>query len=397
MIHEGTRRHTKGIFGFRFRSFPFVPLRVLRGSSLRLFTALCVSFVGSLLLFSSVGSAAQIVTLAGTGKAGLAGDNGPATAAQLHGPTGLTQGPDGALYVCDTDNHVIRRIAPDGVISTVAGNGTAGYSGDGGPAVRAQLNDPYEVRFDKSGDLFFVERQNHCVRKIETRTGTITTLAGTGKPGFSGDGGPAKEALFKEPHSIQFGPDGSLYVCDVLNHRIRRIDMTSGIVTTFAGTGEKKPTPDGAPIAGTPLNGPRAIDFDREGNLWVALREGNAVYRLDLKSGTIHHVAGTGKKGFTGNGGPALKATLNGPKGLAVGPDGGVYLADTEAHSIRRIDPNTGTIDVVAGTGQKGDGPDGPAKACRLTRPHGVFVEPDGTLLISDTECNRVRAVRPGR
>ncbi|HSU67120.1 MAG TPA: SMP-30/gluconolactonase/LRE family protein [Tepidisphaeraceae bacterium] len=348
----------------------------------------------SLLLFAAVASAAQITTLAGTGKAGLSGDNGPATAAELHGPTGLTKGPDGAIYVCDTDNHVIRRIAPDGVITTIAGTGSSGYSGDNGPATKARLNDPYEVRFDKSGNLFFCERQNHCIRKIDVKAGTITTIAGTGKPGFSGDNGPATRALFKEPHSIQFGPDGALYVCDIGNHRIRRIDMTTGIVTTFAGTGEKKPTPDGAPIAGTPLNGPRAIDFDPAGNLWVALREGNAVYKIDPKTKTIRHMAGTGKKGFTGNGGPALNATLNGPKGIAVGPDGAVYLADTESHSIRKIDPTTGTIDLVAGTGQKGDGPDGAPTQCRLSRPHGIHVAPDGALYIGDTESNKIRVIR---
>lgn len=338
-----------------------------------------------------------IATYAGTGVAGLSGDNGPATSAQLHGPTGLTRGPDGALYVCDTDNQVIRRITPDGVIATIAGTGHRGYSGDGGPATKAELNEPYEVRFDKSGNLYFCERLNHVVRKVDMTTGTISTFAGIGKPGFSGDGVPATKAAFKEPHSIQFGPDGALYVCDIGNNRIRRIDPHTGIVTTFAGTGQKMPTPDGAKFATSPLHGPRAIDFDANGNLWVALREGNSVYRLDLKTGIARHVAGTGKKGFTGNGGPALAATLSGPKGLSVGPDGAVYLADTESHSIRRIDPKSGSIALVAGTGQTGDGPDGPPTACRLSRPHGIFVDADGTIFIGDTESNKVRIIRPSR
>ena len=138
----------------------------------------------------------------------------------------------------------------------------------------------------------------------------------------------------------------------------------------------------------------RAIDFDPEGNLWLALREGNAVYKLDLKTQTIHHVAGTGKQGFTGNGGPSLLATLSGPKGLSVGPDGRVYLADTESHSIRVIDPLRGTIDLIAGTGQKGDGPSGDPLACKLSRPHGIFVDSDGSIFIGDTETNRVRVIR---
>jgi streptogramin lyase len=351
-----------------------------------------------LIVWSAIASGssapATIHTLAGTGKAGFSGDGGPATSAQLHGPTGLCRGPDGALYVCDTDNHVIRKITSDGVITTVAGTGQSGYSGDGGPATQALLNDPYEVRFDKSGNLFFCERLNHVIRKIYAKTQIITTIAGTGKPGFSGDGGPATQATFKEPHSIQFGPDGSLYICDIGNHRIRKIEASTGIVTTFAGTGEKKPTPDGAKITGTPLSGPRAIDFDRDGNLWLVLREGNVVLEFDLKSKTIHRIAGTGKKGFIGDEGDARTATLNGPKGISVGPDGAVYIADTENHAIRRIDPRTRKIELVAGTGQKGDGPDGAPKGCKLARPHGIFVDQDGAIYIGDTESNRVRVIR---
>jgi streptogramin lyase len=344
--------------------------------------------------FAGAATQEKITPFAGSGAKGFTGDHGPALSAELHGPTGLSRGPDGALYFCDTDNQVIRKVTPDGVITTVAGTGKRGYSGDGGPATQALLNEPYEVRFDKAGNFYFCERLSHVIRKVDAKTQRISTFAGTGKAGFSGDAGPASQAMFKEPHSIQFGPDGSLYVCDIGNNRIRRIDSASGIVTTFAGTGKKGPTPDGAKFAMTPLNGPRAIDFDREGNLWVALREGNSVYKLDLKEGTIHHIAGTGKKGFTGNGGPALQATLSGPKGLAVGPDGRIYLADTESHSIRRIDPKTGVMDLVAGTGERGDGPDGSPTACKLARPHGIFVDADGSIFIGDTESNRVRVIR---
>jgi streptogramin lyase len=242
-----------------------------------------------------------------------------------------------------------------------------------------------------------VERLNHVVRRFDSRTGTISTVAGTGAAGFSGDGGAAEKAQLRQPHSIQLDPGGDLYVCDIGNHRIRRVDMKAGVITTFAGTGEKLPTPDGAPIAGTPLNGPRAIDFDRRGDLWLALREGNAVYRIDMRRGTIHHVAGTGRPGFTGNGGPAKEATLSGPKGLSIGPDGHVYLADTESHTLRKIDVKTGTIDVVAGTGERGDGPDGDPLACRMSRPHGVFVDTDGSIFVGDSEAHRVRVIRRAR
>lgn len=351
----------------------------------------------SLLLLGMVqtGHAATIETVAGTGQKGFAGDGGPAVKAQLNNPFGIARGPDGALYICDTDNQLIRRLAPDGILTTVAGTGARGYAGDGGLATQAQLNEPYEVRLDAEGNLYFVERMNHCVRRVDVKTRIITTVAGSGKQGFAGDGGPATAAEMREPHSIQLDGKGGLYICDTLNHRIRKVDLGTGIITTFAGTGEKKGTQDGAPIAGNPLHGPRALDFDPNGQLWLALREGNAVYRLDIVAGTVHHEAGTGKTGFTGNGGPAKEATLSGPKGLSLGPDGNVYLADTESHSIRMIDRKKGTLELIAGTGQKGDGPEGDPLQCKLARPHGVFADKDGTIFIGDSEAHRVRAVRP--
>ena len=343
-------------------------------------------------------SKSKIETFAGAGRAGYAGDGGQATKAQLDNPFGVARGPDGALYICDTMNHVIRKVDRNGVITTVAGAGKKGYSGDGGPALDAALNEPYEIRFNKQGDMFFVERLDHVVRRVDAKTRIITTVAGSGKAGFSGDGGAATQATLDQPHSIQFDARGDLYICDILNHRIRKVDMKTGVITTFAGTGDKKPTPDGAKIAGTPLNGPRAIDFDRRGDMWLALREGNAVYRLDMKAGSVHHVAGTGEKGFTGNGGAAKLATLSGPKGLSVAPNGDVYLADTESHSIRMIDIRKQTIELIAGTGAKGDGSkdceDGDPLACQMARPHGVFVDRDGSIFIGDSETHRVRVIR---
>ncbi len=337
----------------------------------------------------------QIITFAGTGQPGYSGDGGPGLLAKLDNPFGITRGPDGALYICDTNNHVIRKVTRDGIISTVAGTGKKGYSGDGGPATQAELYEPYEVRFDKSGNMFFVERLNHVVRRVDYKSRTISTVAGTGKAGFSGDGSLAIKATLNQPHSIQLDSKGDLYICDILNHRIRKVDMKTGIISTFAGTGEKLPAPDGAPIQGTPLNGPRAIDFDREGNMWLALREGNAVYKIDMKHGAVHHVAGTGQKGFTGNGGPAREATLSGPKGLSVGPDGNIYLADTESHTIRMINVPKGTLELIAGTGEKGVGPDGDPLACKMFRPHGVFVDGDGSIFVGDSEAHRVRVIRP--
>ena len=290
----------------------------------------------------------------------------------------------------------MRKIDTKGIVTTVAGIGEKkGYSGDGGLATEALLNEPYEVRFDEAGDMYFVEMMNHVIRKVDMKTGKISTVAGTGKKGFSGDGGIARKAMFNRPHSIQFGPDGDLYVCDIGNHRIRRVSMKTGKISTFSGTGKKGKTRNGGKIGKVDLNGPRAIDV--VGNtMWLALREGNAVYRMELDKGTIHHVAGTGKKGFSGNGGPAKLATLSGPKGIAVGPKGNIYLADTESHTVRMIDLKTGKLELLAGDGKKGDGPEGEdPKKCRMDRLHGVFVDKDGAVYVGDTNTHRIRVFRP--
>jgi streptogramin lyase len=370
------------------------------------------------------GAARQIAMFAGTGEKGYAGDGGPATQARLNNPFGVVKGPAGALYVCDTGNHVIRRIATNGIITTVAGTGKGGYSGNDGPARKAELNEPYEVRFDNAGNMYFVEMRNHLVRRVDAQTQTITTLAGTGKAGYSGDGGPARSAMLNQPHSIQFDSRGDLYISDILNHRIRRVDAASGMIFTFGGTGAKKDTVDRAKINETPLHGPRAIDFDANGDMWIALREGNAVYRVEMKTGVIHHVAGTGhmwiaprdavyhvdaktgaiqyvrgpeKPAPTPGTEVAKRAAFAGPKGISIGPDGVVYLAETERHIIMAINARGETVEPFAGSGARGSGPDGDALKCRMARPHGVFADTDGSVYIGDSEAHCVRVVRPSR
>ncbi len=335
----------------------------------------------------------QIATVAGDGEAGYSGDGRTAIEAQVNNPYGLTVGPDGALYFCEIDSNVIRRLdLRRHTLSTMVGNVRKGYSGDGGKAVDASLNEPYEVRFDREGNLYFVERMNHVVRRVDRATHIIHTVAGTGKPGFSGDGGPALKAQLKEPHSIAFDHEGNLLICDIGNHRLRRLNMKTGLIETMAGTGEAKDPKDGARYRESPLNGPRTLDVDPLGNIYLALREGNAVYRLD-EDGTIHRIAGTGEKGYSGDHGPALRARLSGPKGLAWSPDRSLYIADTENHAIRRVDLKTGTITTVAGNGSPGDGPEGDSQKCRLTRPHGVCVDDSGDVYISDSESHRVRRI----
>ena len=354
--------------------------------ALALLTALALSI-------SSV-HAATVTTFAGTGVKGFSGDGGPATSAQINNPFAIARGPDGALFICDMDNARIRRVKADGKIETFAGGEMKGYAGDGGPALKAALNMPYEMAWDKAGNLFFVELGNHCVRRVDAKTGLISTVAGNGRAGFAGDGGPAKDAQFHQPHSLAFDAAGDLYICDIMNHRIRKIAMQTGTISTWSGTGEKTTAPDGSPITGSALHGPRALAFAPDGKCYLALREGNALLLLDPKANTLRRVAGTGKSGFTGNGGPALSATLAGPKCVSLDAAGNVYLADTESHSIRYLDVKKGTIEVLVGSGAKGDGPDGDPLGCKLARPHGVFVDKDGSVFIGDSEDHRVRVWR---
>jgi sugar lactone lactonase YvrE len=334
-------------------------------------------------------------TVAGTGLPGYSGDGGLAVQADLNNPYGLAIGSDDALYFCEIGNHCVRRVdLTTKRISTVAGSGKKGYSGDGGPALKADLNEPYEVRFDSAGNMYFAEMQNHVVRRVDAHTHVISTVAGTGVAGFAGDGGSAAQAMLRQPHSIAFDGQEGLLICDIGNLRIRRVDLKTRIIETWAGTGEKKPTPDGSQIRGTPLNGPRAIIADREGNLYLALREGNAIFKIDMRAGRIYHIAGTGETGYSGDGGPAKSARLSGPKGIAWSPDGSLFIADTESHTIRRIDLKSGIITTVVGNGQRGDGPDGEARRCQLSRPHGIFVSAEGKVYISDSESHRIRTLK---
>jgi streptogramin lyase len=337
----------------------------------------------------------SVTTLVGTGAPGY-------SETQVNNPYGMTIGPDGALYFCEVDNHRVRRLdLRTKRMTLVAGNGQRGYRGDGGPAAEASLNAPHELLFDAKGDLYVAERDNHVIRKVDMKTGIISTVAGTGgMPGFSGDGGPGTKAQLRQPHSIVLDRNGSILICDIGNHRIRRLHLDTGIIETYAGTGEAKPTPEGAPVREAPLNGPRTMALAASGDLYLALREGNAIYRIDARTQTLHKVAGTGESGFSGDNGPALTARFGGsltraagPKGLALGPDDSLYVADTESHAIRRIDLKSGIITTVLGTGQAGDGPEPAPLACKLSRPHAVLFA-NGVLYVADSEAHRIRVVR---
>jgi len=316
-------------------------------------------------LFAFSAFSQSFTPIAGTGVAGFSGDGGPATSAQINNPYGLVTGPDGALYFGEIGNHRIRHLdLKTGIISTVVGE-------------KEKINEPYEIRFDNAGNMFFADMQDQVIRRVDAKTHAMTTVAGTGVAGFSGDSGPAVKAQLRQPHSIVFDPQGRLLICDIGNNRVRRLDLKTGNIETWAGTGERGTVADGTPVASAALNEPRAIAVAPNGDMFLVLRRGNAVYRIDGKTERISHVAGTGETGYTGDGGPAKTAKLAGPKGIAVAPDGSLYLADTENHAIRRIDMKTGIITTVLD---------------KLKRPHGIFVAADGTVYVADSENHRILA-----
>ena len=331
-----------------------------------------------------------ITTVAGTSERGFSGDNGPAVAAQLYYPIGLVV--DGAhnLYIADSRNHRIRRVDPSGTITTVAGTGERGFSGDGGPAVAAQLNLPRALAADAAGNLYIADRANYRLRRLDSG-GTITTVAGTGEPGFSGDGGPAAAAQLNSPEAVAVDGAGSLYIADENNHRIRQVDR-SGTITTVAGTGIRGFSGDGGPAAAAQLYSPSAVAVDRAGNLYVTDYGNHRIRRVD-PSGTITTHAGTGESGIRGDGGPAISAQLGFPQGVAVDSAGNLYIADTSNHRVRRVD-RSGVITTIAGTGQEGfSGDEGPAIAAQLAFPKGLAVDAASNVYIASWFNDRIRRI----
>jgi streptogramin lyase len=354
----------------------------------------------ALLIVTTVGvastAAPTISTFAGTGTPGYAGDGGSAAQAQLRDPFDVVLDQAGNLYFSDTSNHSVRRIdSHTGVISTVAGSGRKGDSGDGGPATQATMNEPYGLALNTDGNLFIVDRLNYRVRLVDGKTGVIRTVAGTGQAGFSGDGGPGDKAQLREPNGVALDGKGQLYITDVADQRVRVLALGTGVITTFCGTGRKEQTGDGGPYQQAGLLGPRAVAIGSDGSVYVCEREGNSIRRVNRSTGRIDRYAGTGARGYTGDGGPALRATFNGPKEMKIDAAGNVWVVDTENHAIRRIDARTGMVTTVAGTGRAGGtGDGGPALHGMLNRPHGVAVASDGTLYIGDTLNHRIRKVQ---
>ena len=338
-----------------------------------------------------------ISTAVGTGDAGYSGDGGPADTAMMREPFMCAFDSEGNLYVCEATNHIVRRIdAGTGIIATVAGTGNQGYSGDGGPATRATMYEPYSLAIASDGSIYIVDRLNAVVRKVDGATGIITTVAGTGEPGYSGDGGPGDQAQMREPNDCFLDNSGALLIADIQDQRIRRLDLATGIIDTFAGNGEKERSGNGGPAREAGILGARAVCMDSSGNTFIAEREGNGV-RMVGADGLMRTLAGdTTELGYSGDGGHALAATWSGPKGIRCDSMDNVIVTDTENHAIRRIDRGTGFVTTIAGGQLGGHGDGGPATEAGLDRPHGAEIAANGSIYIADSNNHRVRVIRPG-
>lgn len=346
-----------------------------------------LSFV--IVLFAAVSARADKLVLVAGG--GTGDDNVPATQARLIQPFGIDFDGSGNAFLVELMGGRALRIDRKGILTVFAGTGVKGDTGDGGPARKATFNGMHNLAVAPDGTVYLADTWNNRIRKIDPKTGTITAFAGTGKKGYAGDGGPARDAQFGGIYSLAFNADFSkLYLADLDNRRVRVIDMKTGIVSLVAGNGKKGVPTDRSDARESPLVDPRAVAVDRKGRVYVLERSGHAL-RVVGPGGKIRTVVGTGRPGDSGDGGPGLKATLNGPKHLCMDLDDNVIIADTANHVIRKYTPADGQIVRIAGTGKKGDSrTGGDALKVSLNEPHGVHVDRDGALYIVDSYNDRV-------
>jgi sugar lactone lactonase YvrE len=313
----------------------------------------------------------------------------------LNEPFGVDFDAAGSMYIVELAGNGVKRLGKDGKVVRVAGTGKKGFSGDGGPALEAEFNGPHHLLIGPEGHVYIADTWNNCVRKLDPATGKVHRVAGTGEKGNSGDGGPALQAKFGGVFAIAFdAKKETLYITDLDSRRIRKLSLKTGIVSPVAGNGQKGVPQDGAEAVSQPLADPRACAVDSKGSVYVLERGGHALRVVD-PSGRIRTVAGTGKPGLSGDGGPALQAQMNGPKHISTDSNDDVLIADAETNTVRKYLAKEGKIVRVAGTGKKGAaGVGGPAEQCELARPHGVQQGPDGALYVTDSYNHRILRVR---
>jgi uncharacterized protein (TIGR03437 family) len=332
-------------------------------------------------------------TIAGTGSSGYAGDGGPATSAKLFSPRGIVTDPAGNVYFCDYNNNRVRKIATDGTITTVAGTGINGYNGDNMPGTSAELSQPYRVAMDPAGNLYIADPGNNRIRRLAPN-GVITTVAGNGQSNYSGDGGPATSAALNYAEDAVIDASGNMFIADSGNNVIRKVD-TNGIITTVAGNGFQGYSGDGGPATHASLYLPVSLAVDPAGNIYFSDQGNNVVRKVDT-NGIITTFAGNGVYGFGGDGGPAAHAEFNNPAGVALDAANNLYVIDVVNDRLRVISTN-GTITTIAGngvTGFSGDG--GPAPLAAMDQPRSVAVGTFGDIYIADFSNNRIRKLTPG-
>jgi trimeric autotransporter adhesin len=353
--------------------------------------AIGITFTFSLLPSSC--EAQNISTIAGNNDGAYTGDGGPAIAAELNGPDDVILDDAGNIYIADYYNNRIREInISSGIITTIAGNGSTVYNGDGIQATSAALNGPEAIAFDKAGNLYIADLNNNRVRKVSVSTGIITTIAGNGHAGFYGDGGQATNAELYDPSGIAVDTLGNVFISDLVNDRIRLVEVTGGI-TTFAGNGYPGFYGDGGPASNAEFNSPAGMRMDASENLYIADYNNNRIREIDRSSLSILTVAGNGYPGFSGDGSPARLAELNNPLNIGLDKSGNLFIADEANYRVREVYAS-GTIKTVAGNGDgsfSGDG--GPATDAELNAPNGVAVDASGAIYIADENNNRIRKV----